>query len=115
MLARQNRRQAMLGLYLVAAMGMAIAALAFNPWIMLLAAGVFTVAESLMMPLFELITADHAKEGSGATYYGGLNVVWAIGAALGSSAGPALADRWSAGMAWLCLMGVGLLAAVFCS
>ncbi|MGK9283135.1 MFS transporter [Sinorhizobium meliloti] len=48
---------------------------------------VYTIAESLILPSVETITAELAPDGQQATYFGALGLAWGIGAAIGSYTG----------------------------
>jgi MFS family permease len=48
---------------------------------------VYTIAESLILPAVETITAELAPDGKQSTYFGALGLVWGLGVALGSYAG----------------------------
>jgi MFS family permease len=48
---------------------------------------VYTIAESLILPAVETITAELAPDGQQATYFGALGLAWGLGSAIGSYTG----------------------------
>ncbi|WP_227421949.1 MFS transporter [Pacificispira spongiicola] len=48
---------------------------------------VYTIAETLILPSLETITAALAPDGSQSTYFGALGLVWGVGSAVGSYVG----------------------------
>lgn len=89
-------------------------------WI-LLVVFIYTVAESLILPAIETVTAELAPDGKQATYFGALGLVWGLGSALGSYVGSwTVLESESPWMLWavnaaVAVVGLGLALAFRCT
>ncbi|PSS60517.1 hypothetical protein C6558_32420 [Ensifer sp. NM-2] len=82
-------------------------------WV-LLVVFIYTVAESLILPAIETVTAELAPDGKQATYFGALGLAWGMGSALGSYVGSwAVLEAEAPWMLWgvnaaVAIIGLGL-------
>lgn len=73
----------------------------------------YTMAETLILPAVETITADLAPDGRQSTYFGALGLAWGLGAAMGSYAGSWLILEVDAPLIiWGSFAAVGMLGIV---
>lgn len=71
------------------------------------------MAETLILPAVETITADLAPDGRQSTYFGALGLAWGLGAAMGSYAGSWLILEVDAPLIiWGSFAAVGMLGIV---
>ena len=62
----------------------------------------YTIAETMILPAIETITAELAPDGSQSTYFGALGLMWGTGVAVGSYLGSWLVlDLQHSGVTWL--------------
>lgn len=62
----------------------------------------YTIAETMILPAIETITAELAPDGSQSTYFGALGLMWGAGMAVGSYMGSWLVlDLKISGVTWL--------------
>jgi hypothetical protein len=73
----------------------------------------YTIAETMILPAIETITAELAFEGSQSTYFGALGLMWGAGVAVGSYTGSWLVlDLQQSTITWLVYSVVGSSGAV---
>ena len=99
------------GSYLALALIYLLVPLSDHVWWFLTLVGLYTIAETLILPAMETITAEMAASGSQSTYFGAASLAWALSGSLGNFLGSWLVLEADSAVMWGTFAGIALVGA----
>lgn len=96
----------------IAAVGFAVLPLVASPWWFLVCVVIYTLGESLVLPMIDLLVASWTDDETASTFFGIALAAWGIGGAGGTLLGTWLMLRPNRALPWLVYGALGLITAL---